>query len=157
MTNSITYRADGEAATFTFPFRVFGEGDIAVSVDGAKTSEYTLDIERREITFVNEPPEGAEVKIQRELDYARESAFTTGGIFRAEDINREIDYTRACLQDLLLKVNAALAATSSVQEAADYAADSADAIEAIYDELTNLFGTAGGIDLGHINEPGAGG
>jgi len=179
MTTSITYIADGERTIFEFPFRIFATGEVKVSLDDRPTDGFS--VSGRSVVFAAAPENGARVSIRRELDFLRESRFKTGGVFRAEDLNEEIAYTRACMEQVngLLSeamgkikdtidneaitfsrqrieeigaaVEAALSKFANLDEKVAFASDCADAAEKAFDEITELFGTTNDLDFGILS------
>lgn len=103
----ILYTADGATTTFTYPFPIFNDADLAVYVDGAKQTLITHyavagagDSAGGTVTFVTAPANGDAVALVRELTIERLSDFQSSGEFRAKVINDELDFQTASLQQL---------------------------------------------------------
>ena len=169
MTTSITLIADGERSLFEFPFRIFATHEVFVSLDDEPTNNFS--VIGRSIQLTTPPTTGTRVTIRRELDFLRESRFRTGGVFRAEDLNDEIAYTRACME----QINAVLRSITSIldvnevaytmgmihnlvqefntlDEKVAAAEDAANSAEAAFHEITELLGSGPmGIDFGTLS------
>jgi hypothetical protein len=98
----ISYVADGQRCAFEYPFRTFSPGDVRVYVDNEPQSGIFAVAPANGaaggvVEFFSPPVAGKIVTLQRRLDFSRAAKFQTGGVFRAEDLNFELDYQRACL------------------------------------------------------------
>ena len=139
---SVTYKADGIAREFMFPFRIFRAEDIVVELDDDVLKD-GFSVEGDRVVFKDAPTAGSDILIRRFLDFTRIGSFTAGAPFRAEDLNRELDYTRACLRQVF---------EMDLKEAVAYVEDAVKSVELIYDELTGMIGRSA--DYGWINEVG---
>jgi hypothetical protein len=126
----IQYAADGSQTQFSYPFPIFVEDDLEVytgdtkeifgySVLGAGNSY------GGSITFDTPPASGVVVTLRRSLAIGRITDFQQSGAFRAKDINDELDYLTATLQQVADDVGRAVH-LSFTDEAADLELPSKD-------------------------------
>ncbi|MDR1009321.1 MAG: hypothetical protein LBL52_03660 [Rickettsiales bacterium] len=123
MSSRITYIADGLSREFAFAFRIFSPADLCVEIDGERYSDFAIESlgTGGKAIFDVAPPTGSRVCLYRRLDFSRESAFSTGGVFRAEDLNTEIAYNRACAEQAYdasarsIKLGAGIAETCELE------------------------------------------
>jgi len=105
VTPRIQYAADGSQTQFSYPFPIFVGTDLEVytgdtkeisgySVLGAGTSY------GGSVTFDIPPASGVVVTLRRSLAIDRTTDFQQSGAFRAKDINDELDYLTAALQQV---------------------------------------------------------
>ncbi len=96
---------DGEQSVFEFSFRMFNDAIVKVFLDeeeqlnGFELSFYPNKIGGK-VRFFAPPFIGKKLTIIRQLQFSRNFDFQTGGVFRAEDLNYELDFNIACLNQL---------------------------------------------------------
>ncbi|MCT4552151.1 MAG: phage tail fiber protein [Alphaproteobacteria bacterium] len=117
----ITYLANGTSKQFSFPFKIYSADELKVSINGKEIQttfiiEYHEDVEGGMITFETAPVTNSEVSIKRVLDITRKHDFQSGGSFRAEDINQELDYQTLCLQQVNYELGNAMKFGSDVED-----------------------------------------
>ena len=101
----VKYVADGARTEFGFAFKVFAASDVEVRVDGGVVSS-GIEVSPApgglggRVRFFAAPVAGCTITLFRRLGLGRVSTFQTGGLFRAEDLNRELDYQRACVRQI---------------------------------------------------------
>ncbi|MDR3126177.1 MAG: hypothetical protein LBT92_00925 [Rickettsiales bacterium] len=135
---SVSYKADGSSVEFEFPFRIFRPQDVKVEIDDDPVEE-GFSVAGDKVVFAAPPPAGSDISIRRFLDFTRIGAFTAGGPFRAEDVNTEFEYTRACIRQIF---------DTDLADAVAFVEDCLSAIEEIYGELTDIWG--GQLDCGGL-------
>lgn len=99
------YICDGVQKNFDYQFESFSKTSIKVFIDNLMIkSGYEIvpfsDKVGGKIIFNTPPLKGKVLSIIRELDFSRSCDFQTGGIFRAEDLNYELNYNIACLNQV---------------------------------------------------------
>jgi len=121
VTPRIQYAADGSQTQFSYPFPIFVEDDLEVytgdtkeisgySVLGAGTSD------GGSVTFDKPPASGVVVTLRRSLAIDRTTDFQQSGAFRAKDINDELDYLTAALQQVADGVGRAVRLSSTDED-----------------------------------------
>jgi hypothetical protein len=104
------HNADGLTAQFAFPFRIFGDSQILVMVQGVAKfliTDYLVtgagNAGGGSITFNagRLPPAGALVELKRNLAPIRETNYLLTDAFRKEIVENDQDYQSMLLQDLL--------------------------------------------------------
>jgi hypothetical protein len=105
VTPIVRYAASGSQTVFSYPFPIFAEADLAVSLNGARqTSGYTVSGEGEtgggSVTFSTAPASGVVVTLAREIPIARVSDFLEGGEFSTRALNTELDTLVAALQQV---------------------------------------------------------
>ena len=126
----IQYAADGSQTQFSYPFPIFVEDDLEVYTgDTKEISGYSVlgagNSYGGSITFDTPPASGVVVTLRRSLAIERITDFQQSGAFRAKDINDELDYLTAALQQVADDVGRAVR-LSSTDEAADLELPSKD-------------------------------
>jgi hypothetical protein len=126
----IQYAADGSQTQFSYPFPIFVENDLEVFTgDTKEISGYSVlgagNSYGGSITFDTPPASGVVVTLRRSLAIERITDFQQSGAFRAKDINDELDYLTAALQQVADDVGRAVR-LSSTDEAADLELPSKD-------------------------------
>lgn len=101
------YTANGVLTTFVYDFEIFADTDLNVYVDTALqslTTHYSVtgvgSDSGGNVVFVTEPSDGAIVTISSNRTIERTTSFSTSGVFRATDINDELDKIVALLSEL---------------------------------------------------------
>ena len=100
-----SYVCDGEQTVFEYLFEAFSVSCVKVYLDD-KLIENNFKIypftDRcgGEVIFDFAPLKGKVLTIVRELDFSRVCDFQTGGVLRAEDLNYELNYSIACLNQI---------------------------------------------------------
>ena len=107
----IQYIANGENATFEFPFAIFKDENIQVYLGDVLQNSNTYTVsgagqtEGGSITFSNAPEQGSVVTLYRNIDIERTTDFQEGGALRANALNYELDYQIACQQQIADNLN----------------------------------------------------
>lgn len=101
----VRYLADGSQTAFTYPFPIFTESDLRVSLSGTiQHSGFTVtgmgNTAGGSVTFAIAPATGVSIILERRLPLERLTDFLEGGDFSARAINNELDYLMASLQQL---------------------------------------------------------
>jgi hypothetical protein len=101
------YTANGSQTAFTYTFEIFADADLKVYVDTALqtlTTDYTVGGAGTDsggtVTFTTAPTNSTTVAIYSDITVARTTSFNSGGVFRAEDINTELDKIIAMVNEL---------------------------------------------------------
>ncbi|MBD5405976.1 hypothetical protein HDR59_05520 [bacterium] len=100
-----SYVCDGEQTVFEYLFEAFSISCVKVYLDD-KLIENNFKIypftDRcgGKVVFDFAPLKGKVLTIVRELDFSRVCDFQTGGVLRAEDLNYELNYNIACLNQI---------------------------------------------------------
>jgi hypothetical protein len=101
---NIKYIANGSLKIFEFPFAVFNENDIKVYVDDTlKTTGYNITVNSDgtgEVEFLVAPINEAKITIIRDLEIKRITDFKAYSSLKADQINYELDYQTACIQEI---------------------------------------------------------
>jgi len=101
----VRYLANGVQTSFAYPFPIFAEADMLVSLNGApQNSGFTISgegaTEGGQVIFASAPADGVTVMLERRVSLARLTDFLEGGDFSARAINNELDYLMAAIQQL---------------------------------------------------------
>lgn len=101
----IAYVGNGVQSQFTFPFPIFKQADLAISVNGAlQSGGYTIagtgQSSGGTVTFTTPPPDNTVILLERTLLLQRITDFLEGGEFSANTLNNELDYIAGCLQQI---------------------------------------------------------
>jgi hypothetical protein len=109
----IQYVGDGITRTFTYPFPAFHAEDVSVYLSNTKQQTgFTVtgigESYGGAIVFDSPPTSSLLVTIQRETRVERITDFQSGGEFRANALNDELDYQTAVLQEHARDVDRAL-------------------------------------------------
>jgi len=101
----VQYVADGVLADFTYPFPIFAEEDLEIRVDGTVLAGGTTiagagSSDGGVVTFAEPPAAGSEITLRRRLKIARATDFQDNGILRARNLNDELDYQVAAIQQV---------------------------------------------------------
>lgn len=104
---------DGVQDTFEFSFRVFNNTSIKIFFDDVEQSSgfelsFSSDKIGGRVRFFSPPFIGTKLTILRHISFERNFDFQTGGVFRAEDLNYELDYNIACLNQLQNSIDSSL-------------------------------------------------
>ncbi len=98
------YTGDGTQTVFDFTFRVFDTSNLKVYLNGTEmTSGFTLN--ENNIEFITAPESGSQIIIVRTLNIQRQTDFQQSTIIKASDLNFDLDYLTACLQDMQEQLN----------------------------------------------------
>jgi len=101
----ITYPAVGAATVFSFPFRVFVDSDLSVTLNGVAASGYTIgglgNPTGGTVTFASAPT--GTLVLERVMPYQRDIDYQTQGDFRASTVNEDFDRAVMLIQQLLQK------------------------------------------------------
>lgn len=105
VTPIVRYAGTGTQTTFAYPFPIFNDSDLTVSLDGARQSGgYTVSgeglSEGGTVTFATPPAVGVVVTLAREMAIARTSDFIEGAEFSTRALNTELDSLVAALQQV---------------------------------------------------------
>ena len=100
-----SYVCDGIQKVFEFQFEIFSKVNVKVFVDNVlqKSGVEIVSFDDKkggQVIFDYPPIKNKILTIVRELDFSRICNFQTGGLFRAEDLNLELNYTNTCLNQL---------------------------------------------------------
>jgi len=130
VTPRIQYVADGSQTQFSYPFPIFMGTDLEVYTgDNKEISGYSVlgagISDGGSVTFDKPPASGVVVTLRRSLAIDRTTDFQQSGVFRAKDINDELDYLTAALQQVADGVGRAVR-LSSTDEGADLELPSKD-------------------------------
>ncbi len=99
----IQYKSDGNTSIYTFSFAIFKPENLEIYFDDIKqTSGYIVSINDNGgfITFEKPPLKDIIITIYRKINIERTSDFQVGGAIRAEELNYELDYQMACVQEV---------------------------------------------------------
>ncbi|HEY1097041.1 MAG TPA: glycosyl hydrolase family 28-related protein [Alphaproteobacteria bacterium] len=101
----ITYVGNGSQTVFPFPFPIFSDSDLIVTLDHAvQSSGFTLSGAGQSnggsITFATAPANNVVIMLERRLPLQRISDFLEGGEFSANALNNELDYLAGSIQQL---------------------------------------------------------
>ncbi|HRC26981.1 MAG TPA: glycosyl hydrolase family 28-related protein, partial [Alphaproteobacteria bacterium] len=101
----VRYTATGSQTTFAYPFPIFAEDNLAVSLNGARqASGYTVSgeglTEGGTVTFSAPPAAGTLVTLARDIAISRVSDFVEGAEFSTRALNTELDTLVAALQQI---------------------------------------------------------
>jgi hypothetical protein len=122
VTPRIQYAADGSQTQFSYPFPIFVEDDLEVYTgDNKEISGYSVlgagTSYGGSVTFDTPPASGVVVTLRRSLAIDRTTDFQQSGAFRAKDINDELDYLTAALQQVANDVGRAVRLSSTDEDA----------------------------------------
>ncbi|MDR2934209.1 MAG: hypothetical protein LBU68_02920 [Rickettsiales bacterium] len=112
LNSSITYKCNGTNNIFEIPFQIFDKNFIKVYIDEYLQSdgyEVKISDEGGSLIMKNTPLSGSTITIAREMELKRNFDFQTGGKFRAEDLNYELNYQSAYISELQDSLKVALA------------------------------------------------
>jgi len=97
-TTSNSYTGNGVTTVFAYTFKLLDSADVLVTVDGVTktlTTHYTVSgvgaSGGGNITFLAAPANAAEVVIQRDMDYLRETDYQDNGDLLAATLDEDID------------------------------------------------------------------
>jgi hypothetical protein len=106
VTPLIQYTGNGVQVSFTAPFKLFADADVAVYLGTEKqTSGFTVALvnsgnDGATVTFATAPAIGGLVTLQREVIYQRGTDYQQAGLFQASTINADFDALVAMVQQL---------------------------------------------------------
>lgn len=100
-----SYICDGKQTVFEYLFETFSVSFVKIYLDGELIEKgFTVypfnDKCGGKVVFEYPPLAGKKLTVLRELNFSRVCDFQTGGVFRAEDLNYEMNYNIACLNQL---------------------------------------------------------
>lgn len=100
-----SYVCDGEQTVFEYLFEAFSISFVKVYLDDRliENGFQICPFENRcggAVVFEFAPLKGQVLTIVRRLDFSRVCDFQTGGVLRAEDLNYELNYNIACLNQI---------------------------------------------------------
>lgn len=109
----INYIADGEKASYCFPFLIFEANNIKVYLNKKLISsgyevEFTPESYGGNIHFTVAPAKSTEIAIVRDMIIRRISDFQEGGEIRTKALNHEFNYQMACSQQIADALNRSL-------------------------------------------------
>lgn len=101
----VLYAGNGIQDVFPFPFAIFNESDIVVTINGAvQTNNYIINgigqSTGGDVTFTETPGNNTVIMLERRLPLQRISDFLEGGELAANSLNSELDYITASLQQV---------------------------------------------------------
>ena len=101
----VQYIGNGTQKEFIYPFAIFSEENLKVSLNaGVQSSGYLVfgvgASAGGSITFNVAPANGIIVRLERRLEISRTTDFLEGGNFAARSVNNELDYLVASIQQV---------------------------------------------------------
>ena len=107
----IQYVANGTLKEYEFPFVIFEKTNIKVYLDDVEQNDTTYTVCGIKnsnggcITFNTAPENNVIISIVRDLSIERTTDFQEGATLRANELNDELDYQIACLQQVAENLN----------------------------------------------------
>lgn len=105
ITPRVQYVGNGVETTFTYPFPIFEESNLAIWFNAApQIVGYTVtgaeETNGGTVIFAEPPAEDIVVTIERRMPLQRITDFLEGGDFSAQSLNTELDYLAALIQQI---------------------------------------------------------
>ena len=116
----IQYTANGTQTVFPFPFPVFAQNQLRVTIDQiVQTTSFSVhgagESSGGTVTFNSPPHNGAIITIERRIPFRRMGDFSEGGELSANTMNTELDLLMMCAQQLQFDQNGMLHFANSDQ------------------------------------------
>lgn len=102
--SSVEYICNGSSKQFDIPFKIFNKDFIKIYIDGVLQQSGFDIIENNDgsavLSFHFNIIAGSILLISREMSFKRNFIFQTGGPFKAEELNYELDYHASYISEL---------------------------------------------------------
>ncbi|OAN50155.1 hypothetical protein A6A04_01725 [Paramagnetospirillum marisnigri] len=121
----VQYVANGVQAAFTYPFPIFKPQDLEVWVDDELQLPAVYAVSSAGVSgggsvlFAQPPAAGGFVTLRRRLSIRRDTDYLHDGLIRAKELNDELDYQTAALQQVAEEASRAVRRSFLSTDAAD--------------------------------------